>query len=142
MGGVSEATVVRTVLEGRPCLRLTGDVRLENNGGFVQAGLDLTPTGGVLDASAFAGIRLWVLGNGERYNLHLRTTATIRPWQSYRAHFQAGPAWRQVDLPFAGFLRHRLETPLDVSTLRRVGIVAIGRAFTADVAITDMSLYR
>lgn len=142
MGGVSQARVERTILADRPCLRLTGDVRLENNGGFVQAGLDLSPAGGVLDASGYAGIRLSVLGNGERYNLHLRTAATIRPWQSYRAHFDAGPDWTQIDLPFTGFKRHRLETALDTSLLRRIGIVAIGRAFAADVAVSGIEFYR
>ena len=142
MGGVSQASVAHTVLQDRPCLRLTGDVRLENNGGFVQAGLDLTAAGGVLDASGYAGVRITVLGNGERYNLHLRTTATIRPWQSYRAHFEAEPAWAQIELPFADFMRHRLETPLDTGALRRIGVVAIGRAFSADVAVSAISLYR
>jgi hypothetical protein len=36
MGGVSEASVSHVVIDGRPSLRLTGDVRLENNGGFIH----------------------------------------------------------------------------------------------------------
>ena len=62
MGGVSQARVTRTSLEGRSCLRLAGEVRLENNGGFIQAGLDLAPEGRLLDASAFTGVRLLVSG--------------------------------------------------------------------------------
>lgn len=37
MGGKSEASVRRDIVDGRPCLRLRDDVRLENNGGFIQA---------------------------------------------------------------------------------------------------------
>lgn len=142
MGGVSEATVARAHIDGRDALRLSGDVRLENNGGFIQAALDLTPTDRVLDASAFTGLRLIVRGNGESYSLHLRTPDNLRPWQSYRSHFTAGPGWHTVDLPFSDFTPHRLDTPLDTSRLRRLGLVAIGRAFRADLAVASLSFYR
>ncbi len=141
MGGVSEATVARAVIDGRPALRLTGDVRLENDGGFIQASLDLDPAGGTVDASRFAGIRLVVRGNGERYSVHLRTPDNVRPWQSYRAQFVAGPEWRTVDLPFSEFVPYRLEAPLDVVRLKRIGLVAIGRAFTADLAVAEVGFY-
>ena len=54
MGGRSEGAIRRRVLDGRQALCLAGDVSLANNGGFVQAMLDLTPPGGPesgLDAS-------------------------------------------------------------------------------------------
>lgn len=142
MGGISEATVALDRIDGRACLRLTGEVRLENDGGFIQASLDLAPEGGSVDASAYAGLRLLVRGNGERYALHLRTPDNRRPWQSYRAQFTAGPAWETVELPLASFRPHRLEAPLDVTRLRRIGLVAIGRAFQADLAVTELGFYR
>ena len=142
MGGVSEASVRADVIDGRPCLRLAGEVRLENDGGFIQAALDLAPAGGTFDASGFSGLRALVRGNGERYSLHLRTADVVRPWQSYRAHFTAGPEWTEVRLAFAGFQPYRLEAPLDVSRLRRVGLVAIGRAFTADLAVAELAFTR
>ena len=141
MGGISEALVARDTIDGRPCLRLSGDVRLENSGGFIQAALDLAPEGGTLDASGFAGVRLTVRGNGERYSAHLRTPDNVRPWQSYRAHFDAGPAWQAIDLPFAAFAPYRLAAPLDTARLRRIGLVAIGRAFRADLAVARLELY-
>lgn len=140
MGGVSEATMAPDVIDGRSCLRLGGDVRLDNNGGFIQMALDLSPAGGTFDASAFAAVVLVVRGNGERYGCHLRTTATSRPWQSYRCPFDAGPSWREVVLPFAAFVPHRLEALLDTRHLRRIGLVAIGRAFSADLAVASLSL--
>jgi len=142
MGGISEASVTRAVIDGRPALRLTGDVRLENDGGFIQASLDLAPGGATIDAAAFTGVRLVVRGNGERYSVHLRTPDNARPWQSYRAHFTARPQWETINLPFASFVPYRLEAPLDASRLRRVGLVAIGRAFTADLAVAEMAFYR
>ncbi len=142
MGGISEATVERAVVDGRSFLRLTGEVRLENDGGFILASLDLAPAGRSFDASAYSGLRLLVRGNGERYALHLRTPDNLRPWQSYRAQFTAGPAWQTVELPFASFFPHRLEAPLDVTQLRRIGLVAIGRAFLADLAVAEVGFYR
>ena len=87
MGGISETTISHGVIDSRPCLRMTGDVRLDNNGGFIQAALDLTYRGETLDASGYSGVSIIVRGNGEKYSVHLRTLDNVRPWQSYRAHF-------------------------------------------------------
>lgn len=142
MGGISQASVSLETIDDRRCLRLSGDVRLENNGGFIQASLELAPAGTLLDASSYAGVRIVVRGNGEQYSVHLRTPDNVRPWQSYRAHFTAPPDWTTVDLPFAGFKPHRLVVPLDTKRLRRLGLVAIGRAFRADLAVAQVRLYR
>jgi hypothetical protein len=135
MGGVSEGTMVRDTVAGRPAIRLRGDVRLENNGGFVQIALDLSPDGRAVDGSRWSGIELDVFGNGEAYGLHLRTDALTRPWQSYRQIFTADPIWQTVQLPFDQFVPHRTDLPLDPCILRRVGIIAVGRAFSADLAL-------
>ena len=142
MGGVSEAAVTHCIIDGRRCLHLTGDVRLENNGGFIQASLDLSPLGETLDVSAYTGLRLVIRGNGEQYSVHLRTPENVRPWQSYRAHFIAGSGWVTVDLPFSAFVPHRLDAPLDITRLKRLGLVAIGRAFFADLAVSELGFYR
>ena len=142
MGGISEASVSHGKIDGHPCLRLSGDVRLENDGGFIQAALDLAPMGETPDASDYSGLRLVVRGNGEQYSAHLRTPDNTRPWQSYRAHFTAGPYWAQVDLPFGAFVPYRLEAPLDKTRLRRIGLVAIGRAFYADLSVSEVRFFR
>jgi len=140
MGGVSQGSLVAHTLHGRPCLQLTGNVSLENNGGFVQASLDLG-TDALLDASRYRGIEIDVFGNGETYNLHLRTADTGIVWQSYRASFPALPQWHTLRLPFADFQPHRITTPLNLHQLKRIGVVAIGRAFAADVCIGRVALY-
>ena len=141
MGGISEASVAQDVIDNRTCLRLIGDVRLENNGGFIQAVLDLAPPGNTLDASDYTGLRLVVRGNREQYSVHLRTPDNVRPWQSYRAHFTAGAEWETINLPFDSFVPYRLQTPLGVRRLRRMGVVAIGRAFRVDLAISEIGFY-
>lgn len=140
MGGISQATVTSTVIDGRRCIRLTGDVRLENNGGFIQMALDLAGDGGTLDASDYTGVLLVARGNGETYGVHLRTPDCTRPWQSYRAGFVAAPEWRDICLPFERFEPHRLTSPLDLRCLSRIGVVAIGRAFRADLALCGVGL--
>lgn len=37
---------------------------------------------------------------------------------------------------------YRLEAPLDITQLRRIGLVAIGRAFLADRAVSELGFYR
>jgi len=135
MGGVSKAIMTRDVIAGRAAIRMRGEVSLENNGGFVQIALDLSPDGRFVDACAWSGIEIDVLGNGEDYGIHLRTDDLTKPWQSYRHIFTAHPQWRTVQLPFDRFFAHRTSLPLDTHRLRRIGVVAIGRAFSADLAL-------
>ena len=63
---------------GRPCWCLQGEVSLANNGGFVQASLDLS-VARFLDSGAYRGIELDACGNGVRYNVPLRTADTRTP---------------------------------------------------------------
>lgn len=140
MGGVSTSTLVTDVTRGKACLHMRGEVSLENNGGFVQASLDLA-SDGFLDASVFRGIEIEVCGNGESYNLHLRTADTGIVWQSYRAGFVAGEQWQTLRLPFESFRPHRIDKPLDARYLRRVGVVAIGRVMLADISFSRVALY-
>ncbi len=141
MGGLSSGRLEAAEIGGRRCLRMTGRVRLENEGGFIQMALDLAPGGGPVDASGFKGIAVTVRGNGEAYGVHLRTTDLARPWQSWRAGFVATPAWAEQRLPFASFVAHRTEVPFDPARLRRIGLVAIGRAFEADLAVAELRFW-
>lgn len=141
MGGVSSGSMSREAVAGRSAIRMRGGVSLDNNGGFLQIALDLGDAGGPVDASAWTGIQLDVLGNDQTYNLHLRTTDIARPWESYRQSFVARPSWQTLRLPFDRFVPHRTERPLRISRLRRIGLIAIGREFEADLAIADIRFY-
>src|ERR1700722_1093732 len=109
MGGVSKGTMVHEAVARRAASRMRGHVSLENNGGFVQIALDLSPDGGVVDANAWSGIELDVFGNAEEYGAHLRTDALTRPWQSYRQSFTTDAEWRRVQLPFDHFVPYRTD---------------------------------
>ena len=141
MGGVSTGTLRQEMIEGRKATRLTGSVSLENNGGFVQMAADLTEDSGTFDASKWRGIELDILGNEETYELRLRTDQLSRPWQSYRTAFVAPPKWITKRIPFAAFEPHRTDAPFDPSRLRRIGILAIGSEFEADIAVAGIGLY-
>jgi hypothetical protein len=142
MGGVSKGEARFEGVAGRAALHLTGTVSLENNGGFVQVALDLGPGGGVLDASDFDGIALTLLGDGRRYGVHLRSADIRRPWQSYRAAVDSTSDWTTHYLRFNAFRPHRIDLPLDTSRLRRIGLLAIGAAGPADVAICSLGFFR
>ena len=142
MGGVSDGTMSRELVAGRPAIRMRGNVSLKNNGGFIQISLDLDPDGEAVDVSSWTGLELDVFGNGETYAMHLRTADLSRPWQSYRQSFKTSPAWRTVELPFTDFVAHRTDVDLNARRLKRIGIVAIGRPFVADVSVGGVRYMR
>jgi hypothetical protein len=141
MGGVSNGQLTVEEIDGRRCLRLRGEVRTENNGGFIQAALDLE-TQRVRDASAFDGVVIDVYGNDETYSLHLRQDGLWLPWQAFRASFTAPPEWQTHYLPFEQFLPHKTSAALKPDRLKRIGVVAIGRAFSADLCVGRIGYYR
>ena len=140
MGGVSSGELSVEEIGNRRCLQLKGNVRLDNNGGFIQAAIDLDPKayGNIAD---YSGILLAVHGNGEEYNVHLRTSNLWLPWQSYRASFISEPEWEIFKLPFSEFLAYRTNKPLNIEKLSRIGIVAIGREFQAELCIGRIGFY-
>ena len=141
MGGVSSGSMSLDSYRGRDCIRMRGSVSTENNGGFLQIVLDLAD-GDRFDASAYQGVLLQVAGNGERYNLHLRTSDLWLPWQSYRATFVAGSEWSELSIPFAAFEAYRTRRDLKPERLIRIGLVAIGREFDADLCLAMLRFYR
>ena len=141
MGGVSRGSMVREDVAGRPAIRMRGDVSLENNGGFIQISLDLAPDEGGFDATSWKGLEIDVYGRTGDYEVRLRTAELSRPWQSYRHIFRVMPEWGTLRLPFDSFRPNRTETPLSLSQLRRVGLLAYGKAFAADLALGGIRFY-
>lgn len=137
MGGVSTGQVTQREIAGREAMRLTGAVSTQNNGGFIQMAFDQR-----VDARGWTGIEIDVIGNGETYDLRLRTDQMTRPWQSFRMSFTTSESWRSVRLPFADFEANRIEALFDPAQLRRIGVLAVGREFDADVAVGGLRLYR
>jgi hypothetical protein len=141
MGGISAGQLFPEVVANQTCLRLQGDVKLDNNGGFIQAALDLSKDT-LQEIQNYTGLSLAVQGNNEQYNVHLRTRDNSLPWQSYRATFTATPEWNELHIPFVVFVPYRTSKALDISRLTRIGIVAIGREFRAELCIGKLGLYK
>lgn len=136
MGGASESSPAYVAGSG---LRFSGEVSLENNGGFasIRSGaLDL-------DLGTATGLVLRVRGDGRRYKLSLRTDSYF-DGISYQAEFspEAG-CWCDVPLPFDVFVAthhgQRLSTvaPMDPSHIESIGIFIANRtaeSFCLDIA--------
>lgn len=137
MGGRSQGQMTHETVQGRAAHVLRGQVSLENNGGFVQIATDVA-----MDAGDWDGLALDVLGNSKSYDVRLRTSQLARPWQSFRTELVAPPHWTTIYLPFSDFAAHKHDKPFDPGALTRIGILAIGRVFTAEIAVAGLRYYR
>lgn len=140
MGGVSKGSLTTDKYNGKKCLRMKGQVSTENNGGFVQMALDLNE-GKTFDASKYQGLELIVAGNNEVYNLHYRTSGLWMPWQSYRASFKVTPQWGIVQIPFSMMTQYRTSKQFKAKQIKRIGLVAIGKNFNADLCVASVGFY-
>lgn len=140
MGGVSEMQTTRVETDRGPALRIAGSVRLENNGGFIQARLPLTRDLAPLDASAFDAVRMQVRGTPGPYFVHLRTPDSKRPWQYYRAELPVGPSWSEQNVAFDAFVGKSIRGRPDFSRLESIAVVAYGEAFDARIEIARIEL--
>lgn len=141
MGGVSQGALDHARIGGREAARLTGTVSLDNNGGFIQMAADLTLKE-TINADAWEGLRFDVLGNDETYDIRLKTEHLTHVWQSFRTDFVASHVWMTLSLPFSAFQAYRTDAAFEPSAVNRIGILAVGRAFSADVAVSNLRLYR
>lgn len=131
MGGVSsgEASFDDAVLT------LTGTVSTANNGGFIQARRsDISLPEGT------TALRMRVRGDGQTYYFHLRTRATVLPWQYYQAEFTAPTDWTEVTLPLSAFRPSGAMLPRTPKAggVRSVALVAYGRDHEARVSLSGL----
>jgi hypothetical protein len=140
MGGRSTMTASITDTEHGAAIRLTGQVRLENNGGFIQARLPLAQQGR-LDASDWQGLRVLARGAPGRYALHLRTRHTWRPWQYYSAALPLTDTWQWYEVSFGAFTGESIRRDLDLSQLSSLALVASGEAFEAEIEVAQIEWF-
>jgi hypothetical protein len=96
MGGISSSAMQGT---DRGTGLFSGDLSLENNGGFASVRAMVGP----VDLSASQGLELRVKGDGRTYQLRLRTSERF-DGVAYRSFFETTAGqWTSVVLPFAGF---------------------------------------
>ncbi|MHC4206469.1 MAG: CIA30 family protein [Planctomycetota bacterium] len=141
MGGISTGSHSFENIDGRRCIRLQGQVSLENNGGFVMISLKAGVGQQPLDAGQFKGIRMIIRGNSEEYFVHLKTNQTPGHSQYYEAAFTAPAKWQAVEIPFESFTGKNVYETIDTTQIWRIGIVGAWREFEADVAVARVELY-
>jgi hypothetical protein len=140
MGGLSEGSL-EVKKEGNDYFyRMTGELSLENNGGFIQF---RTKIKNHPSDKSFKGVRLRVRGNNHEYVVHLRTKYLLLPWQYYESAFQATDQWTTVELPFTSFKKSNFYQPTNIVSqdIKTIGIVAIGKKFSAQIDLASIELY-
>ena len=141
MGGVSTGEIKWSNQSQSQCLSLTGEVSTLNNGGFIQATVDIK-SDDALNLTMEDGVRIKIIGNGHDYNIHLRTTNLWFPWQAYRSTFKTDHNWQTLNISFKDFMPYKTSTKLNPEKIKRIGIVAIGRDFEADICIAELGFYK
>lgn len=120
-------------------LRFSGEVSLENNGGFASIRSNTQEH----DLSAYSGLTLRMRGDGKSYKLSLRTDLFF-DGVSYQIAFPTEKdTWQEVTLPFADFIptHHGIKlstvAPLDTAKITSFGLFISGRQegpFQLDIA--------
>lgn len=140
MGGLSEMKTAIVETERGMALRMSGQVRLENNGGFIQVRLPLAENRETFDASHFDGVEIITRGAHGAYYLHLRTPESSRPWQYYRVRLPVSEKWTRRFIPFSDFEGKSISGRPDFSRLRSIAVAAYGEAFDAQVELARLAL--
>ena len=106
-------------------LRFSGDLSLENNGGFSQIRTNVAGS----EFKGADGVEIRVRGDGREYQLRLRTTDAF-DGVAYRQHFKTTPGeWVEFEAAYEDFLpviRGRLLSnapALDADSIRQVGFM-------------------
>jgi monofunctional biosynthetic peptidoglycan transglycosylase len=119
MGGLSSGGMVQ-IEEG---LRFTGELSLENNGGFSSARRLVEQ-----DLSGAKGVRLEVRGDGREYQFRIRQNSRF-DGIAWRAMFSASNEWQIVEIMLDDFVpvfRGRLVPeagPVVASEIQQVGFL-------------------
>ena len=139
MGGVSNGKLEFKTDTTSSFARMTGNVSLENKGGFIQFRRKVNKK---FDNSLM-GLKLSLRGNNEVYFIHLRTTGTFLPWQYYQASFASKDQWSTVSIPFSQFRRSgwMLSENVKPQNIKSIGIVAFGKKHTVKIDVRAISLY-
>eukprot|EP00978_Attheya_sp_CCMP212_P001403 scaffold2957_cov55-Attheya_sp.AAC.2 len=131
VSGVSSGSISRETVDGRDANVLRGKVSLANNGGFVQMASDLALNPSLcktVDASEYDGIKCDVYcdteNDSEEFNIQKEWTTINLPWSE-----------------FVGVGPGAFGTPFEPSSLRRIGVVAIGREMDVCLAVSNLGFY-
>ncbi len=120
-------------------LRFSGNVSLENNGGFASIRSGSTS----IDLSHYSGLKLSLRGDGKSYKLSLRTDLFF-DGVSYQTNFNTEKdIWQEVSLPFEAFVptHHGIKlstvAPMDLTSVKSFGLFIADQqegSFKLDIA--------
>ena len=139
MGGISTGRV-DFISEGVDSYaRMTGNVSLENNGGFIQIRREVEN----YFKEPSEGIELNIRGNNQQYFVHIKTTGTFLPWQYYQAPISTTSEWQLVKVPFSNFERSSgwFAREIAASKIRSIGIVAFGKEHDVKIDVENIAIY-
>ena len=143
MGGVSSSQIIHEAdAEQEGVARFSGEVSLENGGGFAQVQYD-KPS---FDLTGFQGVELHVKGDGKTYQLRLETDAER---VTYAQSFVAKDDWQHIKLPFADFepTHHGKDVPdapdLNVASIQTVGFLISDKQEGAfELSVDEVKAYK
>ena len=154
MGGVSDGQVSLEQDGDMVFTRLTGNVRTDNNGGFIQLRTSTSLSNKPLMfkllqnskkiGKKLQGVRLKVKGNGEKYHIFIQTTIFYRLPTGYKiATFDTSSSWETVEIPFNKFkkLKDNIDSNISAKDIKTFGIVAYGRDFKSDLSVSSVEFY-
>jgi len=153
MGGLSEGAASVEKDGEKVFTRLVGNVRTDNNGGFIQLRSSTSLFDKPLMFKALLnsqknekklqGVRLNVRGNGETYHIFIQTSIFYRlPFRFYISTFKTMPYWQTVDIPFNQFkIEGKKYSAFDAKDIKTFAIIAYGRDFKSDVSVSQIDFY-
>ena len=138
MGGISSGNYEFLEENEINFLRMTGEVSLENNGGFIQVRKKNANSKEII----FKGISLNARGNNSDYYVHIRTSFTLLPWQYYQAKFSVTREWEVHNLDLKDFKRSGILLPRKINpkNIKSLALVAFGREYKVKLDVSDISL--
>ena len=139
MGGISDGKVNYITENNKSFARMTGVVRLENNGGFIQIRKKVN---NLINKNSKA-IKINARGNNQEYYMHIRTSGTILPWQYYQAPFIVSSDWKTLVLNISDFKRSgiMLSKTINPKNIKSIAIVAYGREHESFIDIDNIIIY-
>lgn len=125
MGGVSASSID---VQPNGTLTFSGNVSLENNGGFASARAIISDG---LDLSGYSGLEFVLKGDGNEYGVNLRSPGMSR--LSYRAMFKTSQTIETIYIPFTNLVPTSFGSvidnapSLDLAQVTMIGLIITGK---------------
>ncbi len=123
-------------------MRITGKVAHTRGAGFVVARAPVDPSGGVYDASDYDGIYMRARVLEGVWAVYLWTADTRFAWQYYQAPLLSNGQWQNFEVPFGAFQSGLLGKPLDLETVKMVGLASTRVGGKLDVIADEIGFYK